>query len=147
MYCKPSKHARLGYCMQQHNSSRTTGGGGCMQAKYVRALKGLALPRASHSGEIALSGSRRLRSTLAAARILFAHTVVTVAKNSTPTTPTQDNSSKATNQRRKPQGVHARKGPHASHSGGIRLSTDIALSSVPRLRQRQSFSRMLLSQK
>jgi hypothetical protein len=27
----------------------------------MRALKGLALPRASHSGEIALSGSRRLR--------------------------------------------------------------------------------------
>ncbi len=27
------------------------------------ALEGLALPRASHSGEIALSGSRRLRST------------------------------------------------------------------------------------
>ena len=36
------------------------------QAECVRALKGLALPRASHSGDIALSGSRRLRSSLAA---------------------------------------------------------------------------------
>ena len=40
-------------------------------------LKGLALPRASHSGEIALAGSSRLRSTLAAAPVLFAHAVVT----------------------------------------------------------------------
>jgi hypothetical protein len=38
-----------------------------------RALKGLALPRASHSSEIALAGSCRLRSTLAAAPVLFAH--------------------------------------------------------------------------
>jgi hypothetical protein len=38
----------------------------------MRALKGLALQRASHSGEIALPGSRRLRSTLAAAPVLFA---------------------------------------------------------------------------
>ncbi len=43
--------------------------------------------RASHSGEIALSGSRRLRSTLAVVPVLFAHTVVTVAKNRTSTTP------------------------------------------------------------
>ena len=34
------------------------------------ALKGLALPRASHSGEIALSGSHRLRSTLVAVPVL-----------------------------------------------------------------------------
>jgi hypothetical protein len=47
----------------------------------VRAVKGLALPRASHPGEIALSGSRHLRSTLAVAPVLFAHAVVTVAKN------------------------------------------------------------------
>ncbi len=39
----------------------------------VHTLKGLALPRASHSGEIALAGSRRLRSTLAAAPVLFVH--------------------------------------------------------------------------
>ncbi len=35
-----------------------------------RALKELALPRASHSGEIAPSGSRRLRSTLAVAPVV-----------------------------------------------------------------------------
>ncbi len=40
----------------------------------TRAFKGLALPRASHSCEIALSGSRRLRATLAAVPFLFAHT-------------------------------------------------------------------------
>ena len=43
--------------------------------------QGLALPRASHPGEIALSGSRRLRPVLAAAPVLFAHAIVTVAKN------------------------------------------------------------------
>jgi hypothetical protein len=32
------------------------------KAECVHALKGLALPRASHSSEIALVGSRRLRS-------------------------------------------------------------------------------------
>ncbi len=53
----------------------------------VRALKGLALPRVSHSGEIALTGSRRLRFTLAAAPVLFAHAVVTVAKDHTSATP------------------------------------------------------------
>ena len=46
----------------------------------MRALKGQALLRASQTSEIALSGSRRLRSTLAAAPDLFAHAVVTVAK-------------------------------------------------------------------
>jgi hypothetical protein len=56
----------------------------CTQAEYLRALKGVA--RASHSGEIALSGSRRLRSTLVAAPVLFAHAVVTV-KNRASTTP------------------------------------------------------------
>ena len=53
-------------------------GGGCTQAECVRALKGLALPRASQSVEIALSGSRRLRSTLAAMSVRFAHAAVTV---------------------------------------------------------------------
>lgn len=51
-----------------------------INADCVHALKGLALPRVSHSGEIALSGSRRLRSTLAAAPVLFARAVVTAAK-------------------------------------------------------------------
>ncbi len=37
--------------------------------------------RARRSGKIALSGSRRLRSTLAAASVLFAHAVVTEVKN------------------------------------------------------------------
>ena len=53
-----------------------------MQAECARTLKGLALPRVNHSSEIALSGSRRLRSTLAAAPALFAHAVVTVTKTS-----------------------------------------------------------------
>jgi hypothetical protein len=35
----------------------------------VHTLKGLALPRACHSGEIALVGSRRLHSTLAEAPV------------------------------------------------------------------------------
>ena len=44
-------------------------------------LKEPALSRTSYSGEIALAGSRRLRFTLAAAQVLFAHAAVTVAKN------------------------------------------------------------------
>ena len=36
---------------------------------------------------IALSGSRRLRSTLAAAPLLFAHAAVTIARNSASATP------------------------------------------------------------
>jgi hypothetical protein len=47
---------------------------------YVHALKGLVLPRASHSSEIALSGSRRLRYALAAAPVLFAHAAVVSQK-------------------------------------------------------------------
>ena len=47
------------------------------KAVCVHALKGLALPRATHSGEIALLGSRCLRSMLAAAPVLFAHAVFT----------------------------------------------------------------------
>ncbi len=46
----------------------------------VHALKGMGLPRSSHSSEIALAGSRRLRSTLAAAPVCFAHALVTVAQ-------------------------------------------------------------------
>ncbi len=54
--------------------------GGCStETVCVHVLNGLVLPRASHSGEIALAGSRRLRSTLAAAPVLFAHAVVTTA--------------------------------------------------------------------
>ena len=51
------------------------------ELESMHALKVLVLPRASRSGEIALAGSRRLRSTLGAAPVLFAHVVVTVAKN------------------------------------------------------------------
>ena len=47
------------------------------KSKSVHSLEGLALPRACHSGEIALVGSRRPLSTLAAALVLFAHAVVT----------------------------------------------------------------------
>jgi hypothetical protein len=57
-----------------------------LQKQRVHARKGLALQRASHSGEIALAGSRHLRSTLAA-RVFFAHTVVTLAKTSSFITP------------------------------------------------------------
>ncbi len=51
--------------------------------KKVHARKGLgrlALPRTSHSVGIALAGSRRLRSTLAAAPVILAHDFVAVAK-------------------------------------------------------------------
>ena len=57
-----------------------------MQSVCAYVLKGQALPHASHSGDIALSGSRRLRPTLAAAPVLFAHAVVAVARNSTSAT-------------------------------------------------------------
>ncbi len=50
------------------------------KTECVHARTGLALPRASCSGEITLAGSR-LRSTLAAALAIFAHAVVTAAKN------------------------------------------------------------------
>ena len=46
------------------------------KAECVHALKVLAMPRASHASEIALAGSRRLRSTLAAALVLFARTLL-----------------------------------------------------------------------
>ncbi|MFN9909846.1 MAG: hypothetical protein ACK56F_27630 [bacterium] len=55
-------------------------GGECVPAECARALRGLALPRASRSGEIALADSRRLRPTLVVAPVLFAHAVVIVAK-------------------------------------------------------------------
>ncbi len=41
--------------------------------------KALALPRASHSGEVALAGFSRLRPALLGASIFFPHAVVTVA--------------------------------------------------------------------
>ena len=69
------------------DSLRRDQGGVCTQAECERALKGLALPRASHSGEIALSGLRRLRDTLATVPVLYAQAVVTVAKNSASATP------------------------------------------------------------
>ncbi len=46
----------------------------------MHALKGLALPRASHCSEIALAASRRQRPTLAAATVLFTHAGVTEAE-------------------------------------------------------------------
>ncbi len=58
------------------------------KSKSVHTLKGLALPRACHSGKIALAGSRRLRSMLVAAPVLFAHAVVTEIKTSRKTSPT-----------------------------------------------------------
>ena len=51
------------------------------KSKSVHTLKGLALPRASRSGEIALASSRRLHSTLAVAPVLFTHAVATEIKN------------------------------------------------------------------
>jgi hypothetical protein len=39
----------------------------------AHALKGLVLLRASHSGEIALAGSRCLRPTLAVVPVLYMH--------------------------------------------------------------------------
>ena len=45
-------------------------GGGCTQIECVRALKGLALPHTSHSGDIALAGSRRLHFMLATALVM-----------------------------------------------------------------------------
>jgi hypothetical protein len=49
-------------------------GAGCVKltkAQSVHALEGLALPRASYSGEIALAGLRHLSSTLVAACQFF----------------------------------------------------------------------------
>ena len=43
------------------------------KVQCVHTLNKLAIPRVIHFGEIALAGSRRLRSTLAAAPVLFAH--------------------------------------------------------------------------
>jgi hypothetical protein len=56
-----------------------------LSKQCVRALKGLPLPRASHSH--ALAGMRRLRTTVAAAPVLFVHAAVTVAKTSSFCTP------------------------------------------------------------
>ncbi len=47
----------------------------------MHALKGLTLLRASRYGEIALAGSCRMCSTLAAAPVLSEHVFVTVVKN------------------------------------------------------------------
>jgi hypothetical protein len=49
------------------------------KAVRAHARKGLALPRANRSGEITLSGSRHLNSTLTAAPVLFAHDAVTTS--------------------------------------------------------------------
>ena len=49
----------------------------------MHARKGLALPRVSHSDEIALVGFRHLRSTHVAEPVIVAQAGVTVAKNIT----------------------------------------------------------------
>ncbi len=67
---------------------RAVRGGGSTHTECVHAPKNLALPRVIHSGEIALLGSRRLRSMLAAALVLFVLAVVIVSKNHTYATPT-----------------------------------------------------------
>ncbi len=46
----------------------------------MHALKELALPCTSHSGEITLPGLRRMCSKLAATRVFFAHDSVTVSQ-------------------------------------------------------------------
>jgi hypothetical protein len=58
-------------------------GSKCTHAECVRALKGLVLPRASHSGELALAGTRCLLPMLLAAPVLLAHAVVTVLQSCT----------------------------------------------------------------
>ncbi len=51
-----------------------------LHVAYIHALKGLALPRASHSSEIVLAVPHRLRSTLAAAPLQTV-TVATAARS------------------------------------------------------------------
>ncbi len=51
------------------------------KSKSAHTLKGLALPRACHYGEIALAGSRRLHFTLVAAPVHFVHVGVTEISN------------------------------------------------------------------
>jgi hypothetical protein len=55
----------------------------CTLDTYEMGLKALALPRASHSGEIALVGSHRMRptDTLVVAPVRVAHAIVIVAKS------------------------------------------------------------------
>jgi hypothetical protein len=62
-------------------NGRILGVAGVRRQSVCHALKGLALPRACHFDEIALSDSRRLRSTLVTAPVLFAHAAVTEIKN------------------------------------------------------------------
>ncbi len=51
----------------------------------VHAHKGLAMPRARHYGELALAGSRRLRSRLAAGPDVFANAIVVVVSSASKT--------------------------------------------------------------
>ncbi len=67
--------------------ARDTGTTKLPKSEYVHALKRLALTRLSRSGEFAMSGSRRLRFTLAVAPVHFVHAVVTVAKTTSFSTP------------------------------------------------------------
>jgi hypothetical protein len=57
------------------------------KAECVNALKRLALSRASHSRKIALAGSHRLRSTLAAAPLFFTRAALTLITTSCLYTP------------------------------------------------------------
>ncbi len=73
-----SSSSRARACIQNRCGDYKTSLSG---AKCVHAQIRLALPRVSHSGEIALAGSRRLRFTLAAAPVLVEHAAVTETKN------------------------------------------------------------------
>ncbi len=82
------RHAHISTVMpwQDHTDNSTSGTAGYLRFGSVaqcavHSLKGLALLRACHSSEIALAGSRRLHSMLAAAPVLYAHVVVTEIKN------------------------------------------------------------------
>ena len=70
----------LGYycCCTSRRGLQRLGVAG-VRRESVRTLEGLALPRASHSSDIALSGLRCQRFTLAATPVLFMHAIVTVA--------------------------------------------------------------------
>ena len=54
-------------------------------------VTGLVLPRACHSGEIALSGSYRLRPMLTAAPVLFADADVAVGQRTVVSAPLCNN--------------------------------------------------------
>ncbi len=103
-------------------------------------------------GEIALSGLRRLHSTLAAVPVLFAHAVVTAAKNRTSATPNTTGYLSVN-----PMAqcvVHALKGlacrarvTPASSPTALQAELSAHVAFAPRARLRQAFSHKLRSQK